>query len=83
MSYAEYFTVWGVVGLLISLLVLLIVWVGKLRGEIDKLNEFLRRPAGFQSSEVRVSPAVAYSVIEGGKMPDWHKARASTRSGRR
>lgn len=83
MSYTECFTAWGVAGLLISLLVLLIVRVGKLRGEIDKLNELLWRPPGLQSSEVRASPAIAYSVIEGGKMPDWHKARVSTRSGRR
>ena len=45
--------------------------VDRLCSEVEKLNEFLRRPAGVQASEVRISPAVAYSATEGGKTPDW------------
>ena len=67
MTTAIWFVSWIV---FIGVFAVLAYRVDRLCSEVDKLNEYLRRPVGVQASEVRITPTVAYNVIEGGKKPE-------------
>lgn len=51
----------------------------KTSDEVQKLaGELHRTPADINVYETRVTPAVAYSTVEGGKTPEWVKAASKS-----